>query len=74
MIRPNLVDKKSTYMCIFLSFYAQIVEEFIRPIVHNKTLREVSLFKERVETFVIGNLKRDMRIAAENRWNVVLLA
>jgi len=57
-----------------LSLYAQIVEEFIRPIVHNQILREVRLFKERVKAFVIGNLKRDMRIAAENRRNVILLA
>ena len=56
-----------------LSLNPQIIEELVRPVVHNQLVREICLFQQRIEPFVVGYLERDMCIAAKNRRHLVLL-
>ena len=40
-----------------LSLNPQIIEELVRPVVHNQFVWEVCLCKKRIKTLVVGNLE-----------------
>lgn len=56
------------------AFVGKHRQEPVRPVVHNQLIREFGLCQKGIEALVVGYLERDMRIAAENRRDLILLA
>ena len=54
--------------------YLYILQELLRPVVHDEFRRESHFFNEWHDPAVVCDLERYVGVAAENEWHVVLLA
>lgn len=52
----------------------QVIEEPVRLVIHDEGFREMSLFQQRKDVLVVGNVVIDVGIAGKNDGNLIILA